>query len=138
MTFWAYMLRCSDGTYYTGHSDDLERRLYQHQTGAMQGYTHSRRPVELVWSEAFEERAQAMGAERIVKGWSRAKKEAKIAGNEARLKFFAVPPSERQNRVPERSRGAQPSAAEALLARAQFSAAIEHVPRLRSGRRCCS
>jgi tRNA/rRNA methyltransferase len=114
MTFWAYMLRCSDGTYYVGHSDDLERRLHQHQNGTMRGYTYSRRPVELVWSEVFEERAQAMEAERIVKGWSRAKKEAKIAGNEGRLKFFAIPPSERKNRIPERSRGALPSEAEAL------------------------
>ncbi len=114
MTFWAYMLRCADGTYYTGHSDDLERCIHQHQTGAMQGYTHTRRPVELVWSEAFEERAQAMEAERVVKGWSRAKKEAKIADNESRLKLFAVPPKERTKRISERSRGALASGAEVV------------------------
>ena len=115
MTFWAYILRCSDGTYYTGHSDDLERRVYQHQTGTMQGYTHSRRPVELVWSEAFEERAQAMEAERRVKDWSRAKKEALIAGDVERLKQFSKPPLER---------GPQPDLANARQG-----------PSLRSGKR---
>ncbi len=95
MPFWAYMLRCADGTYYVGHSDDIERRFAQHQTGSMRGYTSSRRPVELVWSEVFEEREQAKAAELRVKDWSRAKKEALIAGDADRLLRFSKPPSER-------------------------------------------
>ncbi|MBO9377480.1 rRNA methyltransferase [Sphingomonas histidinilytica] len=81
MTFWAYMLRCSDNSYYVGHTDDLDVRIAQHQSGALPGYTQKRRPVDLVWSEAFPERDQAFAAERQIKGWSRLKKQALIDGN---------------------------------------------------------
>ena len=66
MAFWAYMLRCADGTYYVGQTQDLDARVWHHQSGVVRGYTFSRRPVELVWSEAFEERVQAMEAERVL------------------------------------------------------------------------
>ncbi len=88
------MLRCADGTYYVGQTSDLAQRVDEHQSGVVRGYTSSRRPVELIWSEGFEERAQAMEAERAVKGWSRVKKEALVAGDWDRLKFFSVPPSD--------------------------------------------
>ncbi len=81
MAFYAYLLRCSDGSYYAGHTDDLEYRLAQHQDGALGGYTSKRRPVTLVWCDTFTERDQAFWAERKLKGWSRAKKEALIAGD---------------------------------------------------------
>ena len=81
MTFWLYMLRCSDGSYYTGHTDDLERRIAQHQHGALAGYTRRRRPVTLVFSQEFPSRIEALERERQVKGWSRAKKEALIHGD---------------------------------------------------------
>ena len=81
MSFWIYILRCSDGTYYTGHTDDLERRIAQHQMGALPGYTHDRRPVELVFSETFTDRIDALERERQVKDWSRKKKEALIRGD---------------------------------------------------------
>ncbi len=98
MSFWAYMLKCADGKYYTGHTDDIERRVAEHQTGAVRGFTFTRRPVELVWCEPFEERVQAMEAERRVKDWSRVKKEALIEGNADRIRLFSVPPSERGER----------------------------------------
>lgn len=79
--FWAYMLRCSDGTYYTGHTDDLEARVAAHGSGLVPGYTQSRLPVALVWSENFPERQQAFEAERQIKGWSKAKKDALIRGD---------------------------------------------------------
>jgi tRNA/rRNA methyltransferase len=79
--FYAYLLRCSDGHYYAGHTDDLDTRFAQHQAGAIPGYTQQRRPVELVWSERFPERDQAFAVERQLKGWSRAKKEALIRGD---------------------------------------------------------
>jgi tRNA/rRNA methyltransferase len=79
--FYAYMLRCSDGHYYVGHTDDLDVRLAQHQRGEIPGYTQKRRPVTLVWSETFPERDEAFAAERRIKGWSRAKKEALIRGD---------------------------------------------------------
>ena len=78
MSFWAYMLRCADGSYYVGHTDDLERRLGMHADGVVAGYTSTRRPVILVWSQAFASRAEALAAERQIKGWGRAKKEALI------------------------------------------------------------
>ncbi len=81
MTFWAYVLRCADGSYYTGHTDDLHRRIAQHQTGEIAGYTQRRRPVTLMWSQDFPSRAEALAAEFQVKDWSRAKKEALFRGD---------------------------------------------------------
>ena len=81
MAFFAYLLRCNDGSYYVGHTDDLEHRMAQHQTGAVGGYTARRLPVALVWSESFLSREDAFAVEHQIKGWSRAKKEALIAGN---------------------------------------------------------
>jgi predicted GIY-YIG superfamily endonuclease len=81
MPFQAYLLRCNDGSFYTGHTDNLELRFAQHKSGAMGGYTAQRLPVELVWSEIFETREEALSAECQIKGWSRAKKQALIDGN---------------------------------------------------------
>ncbi len=79
--FYTYILRCRDGSYYVGHADDLDVRMGQHQTGALGGYTATRRPVELVWADRFRTRDEAFAAERKLKGWSRAKKEALMAGD---------------------------------------------------------
>ena len=81
MSFWAYMLRSSDGSYYVGHTDDLTSRIGAHQSGLIDGYTQDRRPVALVWSQDFPDRDQAFRAERQIKGWNRAKKEAIIRGD---------------------------------------------------------
>ena len=89
MTFWAYMLRCSDGRYYTGHTDELGGRVAAHQTGQIPGFTQKRRPVRLVWSETFVTREEALAAERQVKNWSREKKEGLIAGDWERVAHFA-------------------------------------------------
>ena len=78
MSFWIYMLRCADGSFYVGHTDDLERRLGEHATGALPGYTRHRRPVVLVYSAELPERMDALEMERRIKGWSRAKKQALI------------------------------------------------------------
>jgi putative endonuclease len=76
---YAYMLRCADGTYYVGSARlGLERRLAEHNAGTYGGYTSKRRPVSLVWSQHFLNITDAIGAERQIKGWSRAKKEALI------------------------------------------------------------
>ena len=89
MPFYAYLLRCNDGSYYAGHTDDLETRIAQHQTGALGGYTAKRLPVTLVWSAEFPTRDEAFAAERRIKGWSRAKKEALIAGDWGRISELA-------------------------------------------------
>jgi putative endonuclease len=80
MGAFAYMLRCSDNSYYVGCAtgDDLSLRVAEHQSGERPGYTSTRRPVHLVWSEHFEQITDAVAAERKIKGWSRAKKEALI------------------------------------------------------------
>jgi putative endonuclease len=78
---WLYILLCADGPYYTGTTrTSLEIRLAQHQTGHFGGYTATRRPVALVYSEYFDRIVDAIAAERQIKGWSRAKKEALIGG----------------------------------------------------------
>ena len=79
--FHCYMLKCSDGSYYVGHTDNMEQRLAGHQSGAFPGYTYKRRPVELIWNDAFQTRDDAKTAEKQIKGWSRAKKEALAQGN---------------------------------------------------------
>ena len=89
MAFYTYLLICNDGSYYAGHTDDIDLRMAQHQTGAMGGYTSKRLPVSLVWSDAFQTRDEAFAAERRLKGWSRAKKEALIAGDWALLSLLA-------------------------------------------------
>jgi len=78
MSFYVYILRCADGSYYVGHTDDLEIRFAAHQSGEIEGYTRSRRPVELVFQEQFPSRQDAFLRERQLKGWSRRKKEALI------------------------------------------------------------
>ena len=81
MSFWVYILQCSDGSYYVGHTDDLEKRFGEHRDGLVPGYTHTRRPVSLVYSQEFVTREEALAAERQIKGWSRAKKAALIRGD---------------------------------------------------------
>jgi len=85
MAFFAYLLRCADASYYAGHTDDLALRVAQHQAGECGGYTATRLPVALVWSQEFATREEALAAERQIKGWRRAKKEALIAGNWKRI-----------------------------------------------------
>jgi tRNA/rRNA methyltransferase len=81
MPYYIYILKCSDGSYYTGSTSDLQRRLAEHQSGIIEGYTSSRRPVELVWSAEVPTKQGAFLRERQIKGWSRAKKEALIRGD---------------------------------------------------------
>ena len=85
-----YMLRCADGSFYTGVTRrPLEERIGEHNRGALGGYTAARRPVQLVWSQEFHRVADAIAAERRIKGWSRRKKLALIDGDWARLKQAA-------------------------------------------------
>jgi predicted GIY-YIG superfamily endonuclease len=87
--FYLYILCCADASYYIGHSDDLEKRVSDHERGGISAYTRKRRPLKLVFSEQFATREEALARERQVKGWSRAKKEALIAGNWERLTRLA-------------------------------------------------
>ena len=80
MGFWVYLLR-ADGSYYAGHTDDLDKRIGEHAAGVCGGYTATRLPVELVWSQECATRIEALDFGRQIKGWSRAKKEALIKGD---------------------------------------------------------
>ncbi len=89
MAFWVYILRCADGSYYVGHTDDLEKRVRQHQSGELGGYTFNRRPVQLAYSQDFPTREEAFVVERQLKGWCRAKKEALIRADWNKLRRLA-------------------------------------------------
>lgn len=75
-----YILRCRDGSYYTGLTkQSIEARLWEHNAGVYDGYTARRRPVELVFMEVYDRILDAIARERQIKGWNRQKKEALIA-----------------------------------------------------------
>ena len=78
-----YILECADGSYYTGSTADISKRLWEHDQGVMpSSYTYSRRPVKLVWtSEETARYSEALKWERQIKGWGRAKKQALIRGD---------------------------------------------------------
>ena len=75
LDFYVYILRCSDESYYTGHTDNIEARISAHEQGLILScYTFDRRPVEVAYSATFGTRAEAIEAEQQIKGWSRRKK----------------------------------------------------------------
>ena len=85
-----YILLCSDGSYYTGITQrSVEERVSEHAQGLTPGYTSARRPVKLVFSEHYERIVDAIAAERRIKGWSRAKKEAYMRRDFSRLAALA-------------------------------------------------
>ncbi|WP_421699859.1 GIY-YIG nuclease family protein [Ancylobacter sp.] len=97
MAAFVYMLHCADGSNYIGStSGPLEKRLAEHQDGSYRGYTFRRRPVALVWSEAFERITDAISAERQIKGWSRIKKDALVRGDWDTIRGAARGPSVRE------------------------------------------
>lgn len=110
MAFWVYILRCHDGRYYTGRTDNLERRLAQHMHGGYCAFTASRRLVRLVWQENFPTRIEAIAAERQVGRWSRAKKEALIRNDWKSVSFFPRPPGERFSTSLETNGGGEDTA----------------------------
>jgi len=89
MSFWAYMLKCADDSYYVGHTDHLENRMSAHHSGIPTCYTTARRPVLLVWSQEFATREEALAAERQIKGWSRRKKEALVRQDWKKIRRLA-------------------------------------------------
>ena len=106
MGAWLYILRCADGAYYVGTTrSELDQRMAEHQSGHYPGFTSRRRPVTLVYSEYFDRIVDAIAAERRVKGWTRAKKEALMAGNFEALSQLS------QRRTPFRPHGSRRVAA---------------------------
>jgi len=89
MKGWMYILLCANGQYYTGSTNDLERRLVQHQMGEGANFTRKHLPVKLVYFEEFQLVSDAFYREKQVQGWSRAKKEALINGDKNKLHELA-------------------------------------------------
>lgn len=88
--FYIYILRCSDNTFYVGHTDNLEKRIAEHQDKIfLHSYTASRLPVKLVFSLASESREEAFLLEHKIKKWSQKKKAALINGNYQLLSYSA-------------------------------------------------
>ena len=77
---WVYMLRCKDGTLYTGWTNDLQKRLTVHNAGKGARYTRGRRPVQLAWAKQYESKSQAMVAEAALKKLPKQQKEDLVAG----------------------------------------------------------
>ncbi len=77
---YAYIVKCSDGTYYTGYTNDLEKRLLAHNSGKGAKYTRNRLPVEMVYFEEYEDKSEAMKREYAIKRLTRKQKEKLISG----------------------------------------------------------
>lgn len=84
---YAYVLRCSDGSFYTGYTTDVERRVREHDAGDGAKYTRGRTPVELVHVERFDSKSAAMSREYEIKQLSRAAKEALVEDAGAETEF---------------------------------------------------
>jgi putative endonuclease len=96
-----YIVRCSDGSFYIGTTRTaLETRIAQHNAGMFAGYTATRGPVTLVFSQWFDRITDAIENERKLKKWSRAKKEAFVQGDFARLRQLSA---RRSQHPPRRS-----------------------------------
>ena len=87
--FFLYILKCNDGSYYTGHTDEIEKRITEHILGSTLSYTSTRLPIELVFIQDFNSRAEAIDMERRIKKWFRKKKEALIEGNWKKISVLA-------------------------------------------------
>jgi putative endonuclease len=103
MPYLVYILECSDGSYYTGSTNNINMRLWQHEQGIEKSsYTFSRRPVKLVWaSHEVEHYYEALRWERQIKGWNRAKKAALIRGDFDAI--HEIVKNERKNREQNKS-----------------------------------
>lgn len=81
-TYYVYILQCSDKSYYVGITNNLEKRILEHQEGiCIKSYTYKRRPIKLMFNTQFTDVDEAIKFEKQLKGWSRKKKEAIINGD---------------------------------------------------------
>ena len=87
--FYVYILKCSDDSYYISHTEDLLKHIAEHNSGKISGYTSDRLPVTILYNRTFEAKDEALLFEKQIKGWSRKKKEALIAGDFQALKALS-------------------------------------------------
>ena len=89
--YYVYILKCKDTSYYTGVTNDIDRRLWEHQEGInKECYTYRRRPVELMYVGIFNDVNEAIAFEKQIKGWSRKKKEALVRENWDEMKKLST------------------------------------------------
>jgi predicted GIY-YIG superfamily endonuclease len=88
-SFYVYILKCSDVSYYVGHTDDIDARISGHRLNKFDCYTSSRLPIEVIFVQTFATRDEAFIIERQIKKWSRQKKEALIEGNWEKISLLA-------------------------------------------------
>jgi len=91
MVYYVYILRCADGSFYVGSSEDPNKRVKDHNHGKGAAYTFKHRPVSLVYSEPLKSEIEAINRERQIKRWSHAKKQALVVGDLERLKRLSKP-----------------------------------------------
>lgn len=109
MKGYMYILECSDGSYYTGSTNDLELRIIQHQNGEGANHTKKRLPVKLIYYEEFMRVDEAFYREKQVQGWNRKKKEALITGSPELLPKLAIAYRDIDD-MPSRTSGTKESA----------------------------
>jgi predicted GIY-YIG superfamily endonuclease len=100
MSFWVYILLCADGSYYVGHTSDLEERIACHNAGRGAIFTAARLPVTLVYSEMLGTASAATARELQFKKWSHAKKEALVHGERQRLHALSISRDHQKSTVP--------------------------------------
>lgn len=86
MFYSVYILKCSDNSYYTRVTNNIQKRVYEHNQGIVKGFTFKRKPVKLVYYQDFKNINEAISFEKQLKGWRRDKKEALINNNIEKLK----------------------------------------------------
>jgi putative endonuclease len=104
---WMYILECADGSYYVSSTNDLERRIWEHNEGIGAKYTARRHPVRLVYAAEFASLAEAYEREKQVQGWGRAKREALIRGDYAALPELARKDFEKYRATRDKRKKAQ-------------------------------
>jgi predicted GIY-YIG superfamily endonuclease len=87
--FYVYILKCSDDSYYVGHTDNIEKRISEHELNIYYCYTSSRLPIKVMYIQLFSTRGEALESERQLKKWSRKKKEALIEENWSKISSLA-------------------------------------------------
>jgi putative endonuclease len=89
-SYFVYILKCSDDSYYTGFTNNLERRMQEHLSGRNKDcYTFDKKPLKLVWFETFNDMLNAIAVEKQIKGWTRRKKEALIKEDWDKLVLYS-------------------------------------------------
>ena len=89
-TYFVYILKCSDSSYYTGFTNNLERRIGEHDNGRnKECYTYNKTPLALLWFETFNDVLDAIATEKRIKGWTRRKKEALITEDWEKLVLYS-------------------------------------------------